>query len=209
MGVVSAQRGAQSGEKRSCKIAVDDIGSLLMSFDPSADNFAHMTEYDPEDPANAEQDYEDYLAGRKPMEALLERLGVSTPTLRTAVRLNWSGMKIFDRDCDILAALFKKNTAYTAKPPLANLGLDRNSIGDAGLVAISESLKISNSMLKNLTHLWLNDNRIGDVRAHATNEATYAPESVARSLTPPCHPPLRRLGCPRLQRCWRQARCCS
>ena len=138
------------------------------------DNFAHMSEYDAEDPAQAAADYEAYLAGRKPIVALLERLKVSTHELRTKVRFNWAGQKLNDRDCETLAGLFKGNTQFTVNPSLANLGLDNNLIGDAGLSAIAEVLKISNSMFKHTTHIWLNGNRFGDEGVTALAEALAA-----------------------------------
>ena len=131
------------------------------SFELDDSNFSHMAQYDPEDPAQAAKDYEEYLAGRKPIDALLERLQVGRPQLRTAVRLNWADKKLTDRDCDVLAELFKGNTTFTVNPSVANIGLDNNKIGDAGLIAIVGSMAIPNSMFTRCTHMWLNNNRFG------------------------------------------------
>jgi len=151
------------------------------SFELDDSNFAHMAEYDPEDPAQAAKDYEEYLAGRKPIDALLERLQVGRPQLRTAVRLNWADKKLTDRDCEVLAELFKGHTTFTVNPSVANIGLDNNKIGDAGLIAIVGSMMIPNSMFTRCTHMWLNNNRFGG------EGVTALAECMAKGRLPKLH----------------------
>jgi len=78
---------------------------------------------------------------------------------------------VSDSDCTLIAQVVKSGSAYTANPSITLLSLDHNLIGDAGLTAISEVLKIPHGVLANVNCLWLNSNQIGDDGTRALADA--------------------------------------
>ncbi|KOO32059.1 hypothetical protein Ctob_007818 [Chrysochromulina tobinii] len=76
--------GAQGSYIAPWKQQFEDKHGGSLELDDS--NFAHMAEYDPEDPAQAAKDYEEYLAGRKPIDALLERLQIDDEGARALAK---------------------------------------------------------------------------------------------------------------------------
>jgi hypothetical protein len=115
-----------------------------------------------EEVAQADEDYEEFLAGQKPTEALLTRLKTTKEQLRSAVQVKWQNKQVTDRDCKLIAAVLTSFTSYTVSPMMGVFSLDHNEIGDEGLCFIAEALQIPNGITSQVTGLWLNNNRIGD-----------------------------------------------
>ena len=127
-----------------------------------------------ESPADAQQDWEDYVKSLEPVARLLVRLGMDRSQIRSHAQLNWSKRNLDDADALLVAEIFKKNSCYTANPVCEMLGLDQNNIGDAGLAALSDVFMVSNSMLAQCSALWLNHNSFGDAGMVALCEALKA-----------------------------------
>lgn len=127
---------------------------------------------DLEDPASAQEDYDQFQSQIvKPVVQLLARLGTPKAQMRSAQQLNWSQAKVTDSDCTLIAQILKESTNYTGNSRVALIGLDNNMISDVGMVQIAESLSIPNSMLANVTCFWLNNNQIGDAGTEALASA--------------------------------------
>ena len=115
-----------------------------------------------EEPSNALEDWHEYLASMGPVNALFDRLGMDRSDIRVATQLNWSRRNLTDADCHVIADIFRANSAYTINPLVGMFSLNHNNVGDEGMVAIADALKLSNSLLAKCTDVWLNNNSIGD-----------------------------------------------
>ena len=93
-----------------------------------------------------------------PVNALFDRLGMDRSDIRVATQLNWSRRNLTDADCHVIADIFRANSAYTINPLVGMFSLNHNNVGDEGLVAIADALKLSNSLLAKCTDVWLNNN---------------------------------------------------
>ena len=127
-----------------------------------------------EEVAQADEDYEEFLGKQQPVEALLRRLKTTKEHLRSAVQVKWQAKDVTDQDCFIIADILKSSTNYTANPTIGVLSLDHNMIGDQGMCAIADVIKIQNGILAMTSGLWLNHNMIGDEGAAALAAALKA-----------------------------------